>query len=209
MNILAVGAHFDDIELGCGATLKKLADQGHNIIYFVGTTSGFSSASTYELVRSNNEAEMEGRRAAEMIGAHVECGCFATFDLDFEHKLNTIITQLVEKYAIDWIFTHQNNDPHHDHWGLNMAVFHGARHVKRVLAYQSNWYDTKECFKPNFYVDITDYWEFKKQLLKCFKSEYSRVGMEWDRFCEATSSLYGLKNNCKYAEGFECVRWLL
>lgn len=209
MNILAVGAHFDDIELGCGATLKKLSDQGHNIYYFVGTTSGFASASTYKLLRSNDLAESEGRNAAELVGAHLECGGFPTFDLDFEHKLNTVLTQLVEKYKIDWVFTHRNNDPHHDHWGLSMSVFHGAKHVKRVLAYQSSWYDTDTNFEPNFYVDVTDYWEFKKQLLQCFKSEYARVGNKWNRFCECTSSLYGLKNDCEYAEGFECIRWLL
>ena len=31
MNILAIGAHWDDIELGCGLTLKALKDKGHNI----------------------------------------------------------------------------------------------------------------------------------------------------------------------------------
>lgn len=209
MNILAVGAHFDDIELGCGATMKKLADEGHKIYYFVGTTSGFSSASTYEAIRSNNEAEREGGRAAEMVGAHLVCGNFSTFDLNFEHKLNTTITQLIEKYNIDWVFTHRPRDPHHDHWGLSMAVYHGAKHVKRVLAYQSSWYDSIGSFQPNFYVDVTDYADFKKKLLGCFKSEYSRVGNRWKLFCESTSSLYGLKNDCKYAEGFECIRWLL
>ncbi len=209
MNILAVGAHFDDIELGCGATLKKLADQGHKLYCYVGTTSGFASASTYENVRSGNKAEQEGRRAAELLGAQLECGDFSTFNLDYAHKLNTVIRQLVEKNRIDWVFTHRNRDPHHDHWGLNMAVFHGAKQVKKVLAYQSSWYDADRCFSPNFYVDISDYWEFKMQLLRCFSSEYTRVGEKWRQFCETTSSLYGLKNDCRYAEGFECIRWLL
>jgi len=35
MNILAVGAHWDDIELGCGLTLKRLADNGHKIFSVV------------------------------------------------------------------------------------------------------------------------------------------------------------------------------
>ncbi len=35
MNILAIGAHWDDIELGCGLTLKKMADQGHKIFTVV------------------------------------------------------------------------------------------------------------------------------------------------------------------------------
>ncbi len=209
MKILAVGAHFDDIELGCGGTLKKLADQGNEVYCFVGTTSGFNSALSYKTVRDNFTAKLEGQHATDMLGAHLECGDFNTFDLDYSHKLNTLITQLVEKYAIDLVFTHRGNDPHHDHWGLNMAVLHGAKHVKKVLGYQSSWFDAEAAFSPNFFVDISDYWEFKKKLLMCYESEFSRVGEKWYAFCEATSLLYGLKNDCKYAEGFECIRWLL
>lgn len=208
MNILAVGAHFDDIELGCGATLKKMAEQGHIIYYFVGTTSGFTSAKTYAVVRSKTAAQSEGKKAAEMMGAILICGEASTFHLNYDSDLDTIITQLIEKYNIDCVFTHRNSDPHHDHWGLSMAVYHGAKHVKRILAYQSSWYDADVPFQPNFFVDISEYWNFKIKLLKCFESEYSRVGDKWLKFCETTASLYGLKNDCRYAEGFECVRWL-
>ena len=94
MNILAVGAHFDDIELGCGATLKKMAEQGHIIYYFVGTTSGFTSAKTYAVVRSKTAAQSEGKKAAEMMGAILICGEASTFHLNYDSDLDTIITQL-------------------------------------------------------------------------------------------------------------------
>ena len=40
--ILAIGAHFDDIELGCGGTLAKHARAGDNVYAYVATLSGFS-----------------------------------------------------------------------------------------------------------------------------------------------------------------------
>lgn len=208
MNILAVGAHFDDVELGCGATLKKLNDEGHNIIIYVGTKSGFKSASNYNnTVRRDEDAFLEGQRSAKMIGAELICGEFRTFSLDYCRELDTIITQIVEKNNIDWIFSNWSDDPHHDHWGLAKAVFHGGRHVKRILAYHSNWYSSNCSFSPNFFVNIDNYWEFKKKLLKCFASEYYRVGEKWMTLCKSEALLNGLKNDCKYAEGFQCIRW--
>lgn len=209
MNILAVGAHFDDVELGCGATLKKLHDEGHMIYVYVGTTSGFASALTYNAVRTDDIARKEGALAAEMLGATLIQGDFRTFDLDYSHKLNTIITQLVEKYKIDWVFTHWIGDPHHDHWGLAMSVLHGAKHVPHVLAYRSSWYEGQEHFAPDFFVDVSDYMQFKKNLLRVFESEYHRVGEKWDIFCENTARINGLLCGCQYAEGFQCIRWLL
>ena len=208
MNILAVGAHFDDIELGCGASLRRLKDEGHNIFLFVGTTSGFVSASTYDTMRSCDDARSEGTDAAAMLGAELICGDFETFSLDYSRRLNTIITQLTEKYKIDMVFSHWSGDPHHDHRCLAQAVMHGAKHVKRVLAYRSSCYDSDTPFCPNFYIDISDYWEFKLRLLKCFRSEFSRVGDKWLLFCETTAKQNGLKNDCDFAEGFVCIRWL-
>lgn len=207
MNILAVGAHFDDVELGCGATLRKLVDEGHKLYIFVGTTSGFTSATSYELIRNSDQAQEEGKRSAALLGGTLICGDIPTFDLDFSHRLNTQITQLVEHYQIDWVFTHWIDDPHHDHWGLAHSVLHGAKHVKRILAYQSSWYEAECAFYPNFYIDVTDYWQFKMKLLKVFRTEYSRVGYEWEKFCKANGTLNGLKIACPYAEGFQCIRW--
>lgn len=207
MNILATGAHFDDIELGCGATLKKLVDEGHKLYMFVGTTSGFVSATSYATIRNSDSAKEEGERNAALLDAVLICGDNSTFDLDFSHKLNTQITQLVERYQIDCVFTHWAHDPHHDHWGLARAVLHGAKHVKRVLAYQSSWYEADRSFCPNFYVDVTDYWHFKLNLLKAFQTEQIRVGYKWEQFCEASGKLNGLKIERPYAEGFQCIRW--
>lgn len=207
MNILATGAHFDDIELGCGATLRKLVDEGHKLYIFVGTTSGFVSATSYAPIRSEDRAREEGERSAALLDAVLICGDTPTFDLDFSHKLNTQITQLIERYQIDCVFTHWTHDPHHDHWGLAHAVLHGAKHVKRILAYQSSWYEADHSFSPNFYVDVTDYWQFKMDLLKVFQTEHSRVGHKWEQFCEASGRINGLKIGRPYAEGFQCIRW--
>lgn len=209
MNILAIGAHFDDVELGCGASLKKLHDAGHSIYIYVGTTSGFVSASTRDTVRMDDTALQEGQKTARMLGATLITGDRPTFALNYTPEINTTITKLVERFKIDLVFVHWLGDPHHDHWGLAMGTYHGAKHVPRVLAYQSSWYEGLQKFSPDFYIDVSDYMPFKRELLKTFESEYRRVGEQWDIFCESAARINGLKSGCAYAEGFQCVRWLL
>ena len=55
MNILAIGAHFDDVELGCGGTLARHVQQGDHVFVFVATISGFSNQDQEE-VRSSQMA---------------------------------------------------------------------------------------------------------------------------------------------------------
>jgi LmbE family N-acetylglucosaminyl deacetylase len=57
MNILALGAHSDDIELGCGGSLARYASLGHNIYLYVATKSGYSD-SEGNLIRSDNQSEI-------------------------------------------------------------------------------------------------------------------------------------------------------
>ena len=67
MNILAIGAHFDDIELGCGGTLAKHIKNGDKVYVFVATRSGFSDHRG-KLVRSNEVAMKEGKNAMQKLG---------------------------------------------------------------------------------------------------------------------------------------------
>ena len=178
MNVLAIGAHFDDIELGCSGSLKKHVEKGDKVILYVATSSGFFSPD-HVRVRSDEIAMEEGMTAAELIGAELMCGCFETLHLEFEDELNAQLVSIIEKEKIDLIYTHHKDDVHHDHAALAKASFHAGRHVPRILAYHSNWYQSDMRFSPDFYVDITDTWETKEAVIKAHKSEYERVGNAW------------------------------
>ena len=62
MNVLAIGAHFDDVELGCGGVLAKHASAGDNVYVYVATVSGFSDHNN-QAVRSNDLALREAQSA--------------------------------------------------------------------------------------------------------------------------------------------------
>ncbi len=209
LNILAVGAHYVDVVLGSGGSLLWLIDEGNKIFIYVGTTSGFKTIKDSSEARNSQEAMDEGLKASSLIGAdQLFAGNARTFHLNYCSDLNTELAKIIELNKIDMIFTHWSDDYHHDHWSLSKAVYHAGKHVKRILEYSSNYYEGNNQFSPNFFFDITEYYEKKKELIKIYRSEYERVGDKWDKMIDSVAKLYGLKNNCEYAEGFRCIRWL-
>ena len=208
MNILALGAHSDDIELGCGGSLARYASLGHNIYLYVATKSGYSD-SKGNLIRSDNQAEVEATEAASIIGAkEIFFGGFDTFQLEFNESLNSSILKILERYKIDMIFTHWSGDIHHDHQSLAKATLHSTRHVKKILMYRSNWYQSTNLFFGNYYIDISNHWEVKEAAINCHESEVGRTNGAWLNFFKNEAENCGLKIGVKFAESFEVVKFL-
>ena len=79
MNVLAVGAHFDDIELGCSGTLINHKNEGYNVNLLVIAKSGYTDPNG-NVVRTNDIAEKEGKEAAKIMGANLYSLGFKTFE---------------------------------------------------------------------------------------------------------------------------------
>lgn len=207
MNILAIGAHFDDIELGCGGALAKHVAEGDKVYAYVATLSGFTSPNNL-VIRHDDVARREGEAAMRTLGVDLICGPFKTFEVEFEEALNRDILAIVEKRKIEKVYTHWTGDIHHDHQAVAKASLHSCRHVPRVLMYRSNWYHSTQDFRGNFYVDITRHWDKKERSVRAHKSELSRTGAKWISFFKNEALNAGQKIGVKYAEVFEVVKWL-
>lgn len=207
MNILAIGAHFDDIELGCGGALAKHVIEGDQVYAYVATLSGFANHDN-QVVRSNDIAMKEGRKAMEVLGVKLFCGNFYTFHLKFTEELNINLLKIIEENKINQVYTHWIGDIHHDHQALARSSLHCSRHVPRVLMYRSNWYHAVLSFRDNFYVDISDFWEIKENAVKAHASEIERTGYKWLSFFKNEAENAGQRIGVKYAEAFEVVKWL-
>jgi LmbE family N-acetylglucosaminyl deacetylase len=207
MNILAIGAHFDDIELGRGGSVARHAAKGDTVTGFVATKSGYQSPDG-TIIRGNEMAREEGVTAMEILGARLIEGGLPTFELEFNEALNKQIVRIIEENKIDLIYTHWHGDTHHDHRAVACATLHACRHVPRVLMYRSNWYDGTRAFRGNFYVDITDYWPVKEAAIEAHKDEMTRAGSLWIDYFKREAENAGLRAGVKYAESFEVVKWL-
>ncbi len=207
MNVLAIGAHFDDVELGCSGALAKHVKNGDQVYIFVATDSAYSNAEG-RVIRSEEEALREGKAAAAIIGAELLCGSSKTLFLEYGEQVNVEILRIIEEKHIDLIYTHWLDDVHHDHYNLARATLHVSKHVPRILMYCSNWYPSPRPFTKNFYVDITDTWETKERAIRAHESEMGRVGDTWINYFKHEAENNGLVNGVKYAEAFEVVKWL-
>lgn len=208
MNVLAIGAHFDDVELGCGGTLARHVRAGDSVYVYVATRSGYGNPSA-EVVRSNDVALAEGRAAMEIIGVkELVCGHFNTFEVEFADPLNVAILRIVEEQKIDRVYTHWIDDVHHDHQAVAKATLHACRHVPNLLMYRSNWYESGASFHANFYVDISDCWDVKEKAISAHASEVNRSDRKWIRYFENEAENAGLRVGVRYAEAFKLVKWL-
>jgi len=206
LKVLAIGAHFDDVELGCGGVLLRWQSEGHDVVVHTVTTSGYSDPRG-RVIRSDEVARNEGIEAARSIGAELIEGEFSALEVDFDDTLNGALIEVFDRVKPDLVLTHWSGDTHRDHRIVARATIHCARRVPRLLMYRSNWYEGDCQFQTQFWVDISEMLEEKLKLIELYESENSRTGGAWIDFIRAEARLQGLKAGCEYAEGFQVVRW--
>jgi|TARA_B100002003_G_C14068921_1_gene514267 LmbE family N-acetylglucosaminyl deacetylase len=208
VNILGIGAHFDDLELGCSGTLIKHVQNGDRVTMLVITDSSYTNPNG-GLIRDVNVAYKEGLNAANIIGAELICLKIKTFMVPFEESVTSEINRYIEELNIDVIYSPWVHDIHRDHHYTAKNTLMASRHIPRVLMYRSNYYDTEQTFRGNFYSDITDMMDRKIEVIKAHKSELERVRYEWLDFFRNQNANDGQKIGVKYAECFEVIRYLV
>lgn len=205
-NVLAIGAHFDDIELGCGGTVARHVANGDNVIMLILTDSAYLN---YDgtMIRSKEVAQHEGECAAKILGVKnlISVG-LETKTLQYGYELIELMNKIIDENHIDVVYTHWDKDVHQDHSAIGRATFNAARHVKNVFMYRSNWYHTSIEFRGNYYSDISDFIDIKIASVKAHENEYKKFGQSWVDFFVNENANSGKKIGCKYAENFEIVK---
>lgn len=199
MNILAIGAHPDDIEFGCGGALLKYANAGHRI---------------YLLVMSKGEkgGEPDIRMAEQAASAGI-IGADGLFwgdvkDTRLAIGLDTIqyIERIMTVVKPDFIFCHYHDDTHQDHRHLTQMVISATRYIRNVLFYEG---PTSQRFDPSVFVDITDWMENKRTLLSAHQSQVARTNIEGLSILDIAAAgavFRGIQGRVKYAEAFHALR---
>jgi LmbE family N-acetylglucosaminyl deacetylase len=199
MNILAIGAHPDDIEFGCGGTLIKYAQTGHNVFLLVMTHGDQGGISE---IRSK-----EQKVSQKIIGAkEVYWGGYKDTHLIVDKELITKIEKIIYENNPDLIFCHYSRDTHQDHRHLTQAVMSAARNLKNVMFYEG---PTTQNFSAGVFVDITGTIENKMDSLMAHESQITKTNIEDLSIVEIARSLAnfrGIQGRVKYAEAFQPLR---
>ena len=199
MNILAIGAHPDDIEFGCGGTLIKYADQGHKVFSLVMTGGGQGGESS---VRRREQAA-----AGEIMGVEkIYWGGYKDTHLEVNQKLISEIEQVMLKICPSFIFCHFPDDTHQDHRHLSLATQSAARNMRNVLFYEG---PTTSGFKPQVFVDIGETIERKIEALQAHGSQVTKTNIKDLSIVEiarSSANFRGIQGRVKYGEAFSPLR---
>lgn len=197
LNILCLGAHSDDIEIGCGGTLLRLKAEYPNIAVTWVVFSG-SGERSKEAQRSAKEY-LKNVKKSQILLKEFRDGYFPVE----ASSIKDAFEELKNRVMPDVIFTHYRNDLHQDHRQLSDLTWNTWRdHF--VLEYEIPKYDG-DMGNPNFFVSLDD--QIKNQkidlLMRYFQTQTNKQWFSPETF-NALMRLRGIE--CKspggYAEAF-------
>ena len=181
VDILAIGAHPDDIELGCGGTLMKEIEMGKKV--------GLMDLTQGELgTRGSKEIrKQEAKLARDFMGAKFRDNlllddCF--FENNRDNQINLI--SKIRRYQPEIIMCNATDDRHIDHQKaaklvVDSCFLSGLKKIETTFDgnIQDVWrpvnvyhYIQWKNLEPDFVVDISKYMKQKFDLINCYKSQF-------------------------------------
>ncbi|MDV5165801.1 MAG: PIG-L deacetylase family protein [Candidatus Scalindua sp.] len=199
MNILAIGAHPDDIEFGCGGTLSKYSEKGHKVYMLVLSKGDKGGNSELRQKEQENSARII---RAEML----YFGDYKDTEIVQSQKLITEIESFLKEIKPGFIFVHYHDDTHQDHRNLASSTISATRYIHNVLFYEG---PTTQNFTANVFVDISSDLDKKLECLEAHVSQVSKTNIEGLSIIEAaksTAHFRGIQGRVNYAEAFNSLR---
>ncbi len=214
MAILFIGAHPDDIEMGCGGAICYFTEKKMPV-YCYHLTSGVYSDIYGNIVRNFDEILDTTRKSLGMLGVKEENIYFtdvpATRLKINKERISELQKFIIEK-KIDMIFTHPNPDTYHqDHRAAHNITMAGARrYVNNIFFYEIIFNFGTGLMIPNYYIDISKYIERKTKALRLHETEYKKFDEErWIDGIISLAKYRGIQVSTEYAEAFYMMRYLL
>lgn len=215
--ILAVGAHPDDIEFSCTGTLRKFIEKGWDVHYIVATNgeNGFKIAHKPRKQRIEIRHK-EQINAARKLGVKKVffLGCKDGF-LKNDDSLRKKLVGIIKKVKPEIIFsfdpanrTYENiNLQHRDHRNIGKGVFDAVFAAKNRYMYTGDPHKVRYLYfygseKPDYFENIAKYIEYKLDVLKEHKSQFSDFG-KVEKWVKNYMSKFSKKY--KYSEAFRII----
>ncbi len=202
LRVLAVGAHPDDWEIGCGGTMLRYAHEGHEVFLHIATCG--------ERGGEPEARKREAERSAEILGARdLFWGGF--IDCEVPNGLVSIqsLEKSIKKVNPDVVIVHSPHDTHQDHRAMAISAQSAARRVPNLLFYES---PTTQHFSPTVFVNIEETITKKMDLLEAHFSQVARTNIEGlpiTDIAKGSAIRRGIEIYKKYAEAFMPNRLIL
>ena len=197
--VLCLGAHSDDIEIGCGGTILRMIEEAKNVEFY------------WLVFSSNPKRAEEAERSAKAFlrGVRRKTIIVKSFRDGFLPYIGAPVKEIFEEikttFSPDLVFTHFRDDLHQDHRLICELTWNTFRN-HFILEYEIPKYDADLC-SPNFFVPLSNSQARKKVngLLKYFGTQRNKQWFSEDLFYSLMRvRSIEIAGETKYAEGFHC-----
>jgi N-acetylglucosamine malate deacetylase 1 len=228
LDILLMAAHPDDAEMSCGGTIAMQISKGKKvgILDFTRGELGTRGTPAIRAAEAKAASEILGIHARENLG--FRDGFFVN---DEAHQMKVI--EVIRRYRPEIVLANALDDRHPDHPKAaqlaKVACFlSGLRMIETIEtdgSPQAAWrpkqvyhYIQDRWLKPDFVVDISDYWEVKERSIRAYRSQFYDPtskdpesylsSPEFMEFLKARSQEFGHTIGVKFGEGYISDRML-
>lgn len=227
VDVLAIGAHPDDVEFGCGGTLLKLISEGKKVVVIDLTQGELGTRGTAETraIEAANAAKLMGLTARENL--KMKDGF-----LNNSEEYQMRIVQMIRKYQPDIVFCNAWDDRHPDHAkGAKLAS--DACFLSGLIKIETSYNNQKQeawrpkhifhyiqwkHLQPEFVVDISQFIDKKIEVCKAYETQLYNANSQEPITHTATKDFLesltyraqdlGRLSGVEYAEGFTSERLL-
>lgn len=176
VDVLAFGAHPDDIELGAGGSLAQLTQRGRRVALVDLTRGELSTNGTVE------ERDKEASKAAQMLGAPRENLNLPDGGLEDTPSYRRRVIEALRKHRPSLVLYPAPLGIHPDHQGASKLIassiyFSGVRRYAKGEPFRPQealGYYLAQRGEPDIVVDVTDVYEEKLRLILCYSSQFTR-----------------------------------
>jgi LmbE family N-acetylglucosaminyl deacetylase len=197
LRVLCLGAHADDLEIGCGGTILHLVQDYAPVEFRWMVFSGYSGRA--DEARASMRELLAGSPDVNDHFMNYRDGYFPWLGAE----IKDVFEQTKAEFDPDLIFTHYHGDFHQDHRVICDLTWNTFRN-HLVLEYEVPKYDG-DLGRPNFFIELSELNRKKKLdiLLRCFSSQTSKQWFTEDLF-EGLMRLRGIEANSRtgFAEAF-------
>jgi len=206
MNIIVLAPHTDDGEFGCGGSIAKFIEEGHNVYYVAFSTAKKSVPEGLP----QDILEKEVKIATKRLGIKPENLIIYGFEV---RKLNYVRQDILEELVKlkreiepDLVFLPSPNDLHQDHYTVSIEGLRAFKQVS-ILGYEVPWNNIN--FQTQSFIRLNKaHVENKVYALDAYNSQKTR-NYATKEFIYSLAKTRGVQVNTEYAEAFEVIRWII
>jgi N-acetylglucosamine malate deacetylase 1 len=202
LNVLVIGAHPGDPEAGCGGTIARYAEQGHNVTLLY-LTRGEAGVPNKTAAEAANLRSAEAEQACKILKATPAFLGQMDGATEITPPRYAEFTKLVTTLNPDVVLTQWPVDTHRDHRVCSMLTLDAFLASKRKFAlyyYEVDLGSDTQCFRPTDYVDVTSTERLKRDACMAHQSQHPENFYTKDH--EPMLRFRGMESGCKAAEAF-------